>query len=127
MTIEIMRLAASLDLAATFVSAIAWGSPASVTHGGRLAQAYCADCHAVGRQGSSPNPNAPRFRAVSAFDPSRSLDELVAEVLMKDHPPMPQFMPGPGDMDALTDYLRSIQESPPSPEPRRPDEGPLSG
>ena len=78
-----------------------------------IAEAQCAACHAVGEYGNSPNPNAPVFRTLfSRYHPDVLEEELI-EGIRVSHP-MPEFQFNPQGADALIQYLRSIQETPPA-------------
>ena len=78
-----------------------WALPASaaekgMTDKGRaLVEEHCARCHAIGVEGDSPHPDAPPFRT-----------------------DMPIFVFSPTDVQAIIDYLQSIQDQP------APDEDP---
>lgn len=50
-------------------------SSSAALPGQAFAEASCSGCHAVGRHGSSPNPNAPPFAAIA------NQDGLTAETL----------------------------------------------
>ena len=103
---QVLTLGACLSLLA---SADAWASPASIERGRWLAQANCASCHAVGQEPSSPVKAAPPFRSLQQTYPTRNLDEIFADGVLRNHSAMPQFAPGPDDISDLLDYLRSIQ------------------
>lgn len=76
-----------------------------------IAEQHCSGCHAVGRTGDSPAPEAPPFRRLSENYRVDSLEEALAEGISVGHPAMPQFQFAPEDVDALVVYLQSIQES----------------
>ena len=69
----------------------------------------CARCHAIGKEGDSPHPPAPPFRTLSKKYPVEDLAESLAEGIVSGHPDMPIFVFGPHDVDAIIDYLQSIQ------------------
>ena len=75
-----------------------------------LLQAMCARCHAVGRTGPSPHPDAPAFRS---FGDDKLYDNDLAQRLQDGlftvHPDMPTFHFSREDAEAAVDYLRSIQ------------------
>jgi mono/diheme cytochrome c family protein len=75
-----------------------------------LLSAQCSRCHAIGRSGASPRPDAPLFRTLSRKYPIESLAEALAQGLSVGHEDMPEFVFAPGDVGAILDYLRSIQE-----------------
>jgi mono/diheme cytochrome c family protein len=78
--------------------------------GEALLMSNCARCHAVGRTGVSPRPDAPRFRTLSGKYPIESLAEALAQGLSVGHEDMPEFVFEPADVGAILDYLESIQE-----------------
>jgi mono/diheme cytochrome c family protein len=80
--------------------------------GQEIAQDNCASCHAIGRGGESPAPEAPPFRRLSENYRVASLEEALAEGISVGHPAMPQFEFSPEDVDALVAYLQSIQDTP---------------
>ncbi len=70
----------------------------------------CARCHAVGRNGRSPHPDAPPFRT---FSDNKLYDEdfgqRLREGLSTIHPDMPTFRFNPREAEAVVSYLRAIQ------------------
>jgi cytochrome c len=72
----------------------------------------CSRCHAIGREGASPNPEAPPFRTLSSNYPVEDLAESLAEGIVSGHPEMPIFVFEPHQIDAIIAYLESIQETP---------------
>jgi len=81
-----------------------------------LVKENCSRCHAIGKEGNSPHPEAPPFRTLSSRYPIEDLSESLAEGIVSGHPDMPIFVFGPADVEAIIDYLNSIQEKP-SPNP----------
>lgn len=79
-------------------------------HGEELLKAKCAWCHAVGRTGSSPRPEAPAFRLLSRKYPIEGLAESLAEGISVGHADMPEFVFEAKDVAAIIAYLNSIQE-----------------
>ena len=86
------------------------GAGTDVPRGHEIAQANCSSCHAIGRTGDSPYPEAPPFRALSRNYRVDSLEEALAEGISVGHPAMPEFQFEPNDVHALVAYLQSIQE-----------------
>jgi len=78
--------------------------------GQAMAEAYCSQCHAVGREDRSLHEDAPPFRTLSERFPIRDLEEALAEGIVVGHPDMPVFVFQPNEIDALLDYLETIQE-----------------
>jgi mono/diheme cytochrome c family protein len=86
-------------------------SPPNQEERGRaIAEQHCSTCHAVGRTGESPAPEAPPFRRLSENYRVDTLQEALAEGISVGHPAMPQFQFAPEDVDALIAYLQSIQD-----------------
>ncbi len=80
-----------------------------------LVEKNCSRCHAIGKEGASTHPEAPPFRTLSSRYPIDDLAELLAEGIVSGHPDMPIFIFNPTDVEAIIDYLKSIQDQP-SPE-----------
>ncbi len=78
-----------------------------------IAEAQCAACHSIGEYGASPNPNAPVFRTILQRYRADVLEQELIEGVRVSHP-MPDFQFNPQGTDALIQYLRSIQETPPA-------------
>ena len=103
------RNLATLAVAIALLGSAAWASPASIDAGRRLAQAQCAACHAVGKSGDSRVPAASPFRVLTVRNPTKSLDEIVAGVLLTNHPGMPRFSGSDDQIRTLIDYLDTLQ------------------
>lgn len=84
---------------------------APANRGAAIAEANCSSCHAVGRSGDSPAPEAPPFRRLSQHYRVADLQEALGEGISVGHPAMPQFAFAPEDVDALILYLESIQDA----------------
>ena len=72
----------------------------------------CARCHAVGKAGRSPHPDAPPFRTLGddkLYD--NDFAKRLQDGLSTIHPDMPTFHFSREDAEAAVDYLRSIQVS----------------
>ncbi len=69
----------------------------------------CSRCHAIGKEGESPHPPAPPFRTLSSKYPIENLSESLAEGIVSGHPDMPIFVFSPHDVEAIVQYLQSIQ------------------
>jgi cytochrome c len=78
--------------------------------GRRLAARNCGMCHALGRSGLSPNPQAPPFRSLSARFDVEQLGEGLATGILTEHPAMPAFRFEPYEVVAIVRYLRSVQD-----------------
>ena len=98
-----------------FCLALACASSAVMAQSGRaqrgqtFAQTNCSQCHAIGRFGDSPIPEAPPFRALHTRYPIEDLAEALAEGITTGHPSMPQFQLDPAQINDLLAYLNSIQ------------------
>ena len=88
--------------------------------GEALLKENCSRCHAIGKEGTSPHPEAPPFRTLSRKYPVEDLAESLAEGIVSGHPDMPIFVFSAHDVEAIIDYLQSIQEQP-SPPAAQPD------
>ena len=82
------------------------------TKGEALVRENCSRCHAIGREGDSPHPPAPPFRTLSSKYPVEDLAESLAEGIVSGHPDMPIFVFTPTDVEAIIEYLQSIQDQP---------------
>jgi cytochrome c len=103
----------SMVLLAVGLSSPAMAVEKDLTDKGRaLVKKDCSRCHATGTEGFSPNPEAPPFRTLSSKYPVEDLAESLAEGIVSGHPEMPIFVFSPHDVDAIIDYLQSIQEKP---------------
>jgi cytochrome c len=80
--------------------------------GEALVKENCSRCHAIGKEGASPHPDAPPFRTLSSKYPIEDLAESLAEGIVSGHPDMPIFVFSPTDVAAIIDYLNSIQDQP---------------
>jgi mono/diheme cytochrome c family protein len=130
-----MKLTAWLDRGRGFVAPIAafvlvgcWTLVAAAAvdkdltaKGEVLVKENCSRCHAIGKEGDSPHPEAPPFRTLSSKYPVADLAESLAEGIVSGHPDMPIFVFDPHDVEAIIDYLESIQDvpSPPSEQPEQ--------
>lgn len=77
--------------------------------GREIAEAECAACHAIGRDGQSTHPEAKEFRFFSEHYPVSELAEALAQGIYVGHPDMPVFRFEPDDIDKLIDYIKSVQ------------------
>ena len=84
-----------------------------------LVEQNCSRCHAIGKEGASTHPEAPPFRTLSSRYPIEDLAESLAEGIVSGHPDMPIFVFSATDVEAIIEYLNSIQDqpSPPAPQP----------
>ena len=104
------RLAGLLLLLGTSAGLAAENEPSALErHGQALAQRLCSECHAVGREGQSPNAGAPPFRTLDRRVDLDSFTDRLREGLMVGHPDMPTFRFTREDARGFVLYLRSIQ------------------
>jgi len=107
-----------LGLAATPVGA----AEKDLTDKGKvLVEKNCSRCHAIGKEGDSTHPEAPPVRTLSSRYPIDDLAESLAEGIVSGHPDMPIFVFSPTDVEAIIEYLKSIQDqpSPPAEQPKQ--------
>lgn len=76
--------------------------------GQQLTSTYCADCHATGPSGESPNPSAPHFRDLHQRYDVALLSEALVEGLYT-HPDMPEFEFDPEQAEAIISYIKTLQ------------------
>ncbi len=80
----------------------------TIEAGRKLAQKFCANCHAIGKTGQSTHPSAPPFRDIAAKGNVENLEEALAEGIVVGHPDMPQFKFKAENVGALIAYLKSL-------------------
>lgn len=108
----VMGLALILLAAPLFASAAGAAEKGLIDKGEVLVRDNCARCHAIGKEGDSPHPPAPPFRTLSSKYPIDNLSESLAEGIVSGHPDMPIFVFSPHDVEAIIQYLQSIQVQP---------------
>ena len=104
-----MRRLALLCLVLACASSAAMAQSGRVQRGFTFAQTNCSQCHAIGRVGESPTPEAPPFRTLHTRYPVEDLAEAFAEGITTGHPSMPQFQLDPAQINDLLAYLESVQ------------------
>ncbi|WP_296816666.1 cytochrome c [Brevundimonas sp.] len=77
--------------------------------GHEIAQARCATCHAVGRDGGSPDGEAPAFRDLPATSRLLFEDADLRSRMTTGHPVMPDVELSEAELADLTAYLRSLE------------------
>jgi mono/diheme cytochrome c family protein len=94
----VVRLATLGAVVCVFlVSPPAWAAEKDLTDKGEvLVKKNCSRCHAIGKEGDSPHPEAPPFRTLSSRYPIEDLSESLAEGIVSGHPDMPIFVFRPG-------------------------------
>ena len=107
-----------LALVAAFLLLLLGAPPAGAAEkdltakGEGLVSENCSRCHAIGKEGNSTHPEAPPFRTLSSKYPIEDLAESLAEGIVSGHPDMPIFVFSPHDVEAIIEYLQSIQDQP---------------
>jgi cytochrome c len=110
-----MRLVAPCLLVGLGATVVAAAEKDLTAKGEVLVKENCARCHAIGKEGASPHPEAPPFRTLSSKYPVEDLAESLAEGIVSGHPDMPIFAFTAHDVAAIIDYLQSIQDAPAQP------------
>jgi mono/diheme cytochrome c family protein len=109
---RLIALGAAFLLAGLFACSASAAEKDMTDKGKALVEEHCARCHAIGVKGDSPHPDAPPFRTLSSKYPVQDLAESLAEGIVSGHPDMPIFVFSPTDVQAIIDYLQSIQDQP---------------
>jgi mono/diheme cytochrome c family protein len=79
----------------------------AVYQGGRLADAWCTECHSVERRTDRTGTIAPDFSAIAN---RRGTTELSLKTFLRsDHKTMPNFIIEPYDADVLVAYILSLR------------------
>lgn len=81
----------------------------SIERGRLLVEANCARCHAIFADEKGGHPDAPAFATLSERYPVDALEEAFAEGIVTGHPDMPEFEATPEQIEAIIDYLASVQ------------------
>ena len=105
-----VRFAIAASIALLVASASAFAVEKGLADKGEvLVRENCSRCHAIGKEGDSPHKEAPPFRTLAKNYPIEDLAESLAEGIVSGHPDMPIFVFGPHDVEAIIEYLQSIQ------------------
>jgi mono/diheme cytochrome c family protein len=84
----------------------------ALDRGAWVAQRDCAQCHAVGLEGRSPNPGAPTFREIRLrFNPI-SLERRLHPMPANGHAAMPPRSLSVADVPDLVAYIQSLEPPP---------------
>ena len=102
-------LTASVALVSVAGSSAYAAEKTLIDKGEALVRENCSRCHAIGKEGDSPHPQAPPFRTLSSKYPIEDLSESLAEGIVSGHPDMPVFVFSPHEVEAIIEYLQSIQ------------------
>jgi cytochrome c len=76
----------------------------------RLAEEWCAKCHAIGTAGPSPLQVAPPFRELHMRYNVEDLSESLGEGILVGHPSMPVFRFDPDQITNLIAYLKTLEK-----------------
>ncbi|MDZ4842645.1 MAG: cytochrome c [Hyphomicrobium aestuarii] len=82
---------------------------AAVARGLAIVQDNCSRCHAVSSSDASPLAKAPPFRELHKKYNVEGLAEALAEGIVTGHSDMPTFAFDPPDVDAIIQYLKSLE------------------
>jgi mono/diheme cytochrome c family protein len=107
-TRRLIGAAVSTMMLTTLIATLVAAGDTLQERGRGIAQAQCARCHAIGKEGKSPMALAPPFREIPQRYPVEHLAEALAEGIVVGHPAMPQFVFDPAEIDALLSYLQSL-------------------
>src|SRR5690349_2169163 len=103
----VTRLAAlTILLSFAGVNPVAAANP---EQGRRLAQLYCAKCHATDKVSPSPLRIAPPFRTLHERYPVDTLQEALAEGIVTGHPTMPEFRFEPDQINDFLIFLKTLE------------------
>ncbi len=80
-----------------------------IGRGEAVAEAACAECHAIGADGNSPHADAPPFRFLYRTVEISALKDAFAAGRVTDHPDMPDWVFEPVDIEGLIAYLETVQ------------------
>ena len=82
----------------------------SAFRGKRLAEANCADCHAIAQVDESLDPAAPPFRTMAKRRDLATLrTEMTGDLFLR-HAVMPDFEPDAKQAGDIVTYMESIQD-----------------
>jgi cytochrome c2 len=105
------RLGSILIVALALVTNTLAADRVDVTHGGALAQRWCRECHAIGRdEKERVYTEVPTFAEIAQL-PSTTEVSLRA-FLQTPHPNMPNIKLAPGEIDELVAYILDLKQKP---------------
>ncbi|WP_199231285.1 c-type cytochrome [Falsiroseomonas bella] len=105
---RMLLMSFALSLAAGAALAQPFGDPAA---GRRLAEARCSACHAIGPGASGRSiPGVPAFADVAAMPSTTQL--ALQAFLRQPHPPMPDIVLTPAELDNVIAYILSLRGEP---------------
>jgi mono/diheme cytochrome c family protein len=103
-------MACGAALALTVIVLAGPAAAETAARGRQVATSLCAGCHAVGRTGNSPLPNAPLFRKLADRLDMDELEDRMREGLSSTHRGMPTFRFSRSDARAVRIYLNDIRD-----------------
>jgi mono/diheme cytochrome c family protein len=104
---QVLHVLSALGLFCGTVAAQA--QTADPQRGQAFAVANCAQCHAIGRTGTSPLAAAPVFRDIHLRYPVSQLAEALAEGITTGHSAMPEFQLDRAQIAHLLSYLETLE------------------
>ncbi len=107
----LLRAASCLFIVVGMICAVPTAAAADQEQGRRLAQLYCARCHAIDRVSPSPLRIAPPFRTLHERYPVEMLQEALAEGIVTGHPTMPEFSFEADQVNDFILFLKSLEPS----------------
>ncbi|MFO1236273.1 MAG: cytochrome c [Alphaproteobacteria bacterium] len=111
---SLLSLAACALLAACAAGGQEDGEAAAAARGKALAEAQCAQCHAIGPTGLSPYPAAPLWRELAETRDTDELAQLFGEgklIHREGTLSMPEFMMTPQQIGELVAYMKTLRSS----------------
>ena len=101
------RLSALAVALVSVQATLAAAQPVDIGRGRALAETWCATCHVIDREQTSPVPAGPPSFPALAEDPAVTPERLSG--FMRDpHPPMPDMSLTRGEVADLVGYIRSL-------------------
>lgn len=105
---------AVLLMALAGAPAMALAEPGLAARGRAIAEGRCAVCHAVGREGASPQRGVPPFRELGQRFPIEMLQEALITGTVSGHDEMPATDLGTADVRSLLAYIDSLNPDAPA-------------
>jgi mono/diheme cytochrome c family protein len=83
--------------------------PPDVAAGQRIAEARCAQCHAIGLKARSPRPHAPTFDDIHLKYGAPSLEKKLNHIAKHGHRSMRPMAISPQDAKEIAAYVESLR------------------
>jgi mono/diheme cytochrome c family protein len=103
-----MRQLAILSFILLFTAPAAAQEVGDPRAGAAYAKQYCAKCHAIADEETSPEHTAPRFKDVA--NTSGMMATALTVWLQTSHPTMPNIILKPNDMSNVIAYILSLKD-----------------